>query len=231
MGGSRSPGSDTLIPATRSPLDLESPHSSLPRALDRKCLCRSRFSGSPQLPGRPRPACSPLATGFLLNLQRRRYAFCMCIRCDVAPSSASPSAGSHPSPQLFFLCVFLLWIVLHVLSLPVAPFVQLDPPRSVTPFCPPWGECLLFLILVIVILLYVHLCIQPPLQKLGLSLIHVSFLLLSVVLHTLLEISVCLQILPSPINFHLRSTLIVLAFSSAACVYLALISISLPLTS
>ena len=82
----------------------------------------------------------------------------------------------------------------------------------------PGGDCFLFLILVIVLLLYVHLCIQPPAEIGFICLVHVSLPLYPVVLDIFLEIPLPLLTLPSPtpITFFriyvVVFTLIVLAF-------------------
>jgi len=63
---------------------------------------------------------------------------------------------------------------------PTALFV---PPGVYTPFpLSPGGDCFLFLILVIVLLLYVHLCIQPPAEIGFICLVQVSLPLYPVVL-------------------------------------------------
>ena len=81
-----------------------------------------------------------------------------------------------------------------------------------------------FLILVIVLLLYVHLCIQPPAENW-----FISRPLLPVVRNIPRNPSVSRASFPDSLPSYLRSTLIVSAFSPVPCVYLASISISPPL--
>lgn len=178
--------------------------------------------GSYKPPSRPRPACLSPAVGFFLSLIRSLYGFCMRICCDAASSSALPSRWiSSPLPDCF-LMVFLLCIVFHVLSLLVVSTIHPPRlPRSVLGR----GDCFFFLILVIVLHLYVHLCIQPPCRNRVYLSSAFPLPLFLVVLNTCAEIPVCLPTIPS----HCVVPRLFQHFLSAACVYLALISISLPL--
>jgi hypothetical protein len=207
-----------------------------------------------QPPGRTRPAYFPLAPGFFLGLIRALYGFCIRIAtCGVASSSTPPSHWiSFLPPRLFSYVFFLLWIVLHVLSLILLVASFTHParlPGVYTPFTLlQLGMIVFFPYSCYSVTSIRTLCIQPPAEIGFICLIHVSLPLYPVVLP-----NIPLSRLSPPDSFfpHMRSssiTLIPLAFSHyiryqlsfflssppssfwfsptpAVCIYLALISI------